>query len=292
MKYTQHPLSAAFPAMSGEEFNALVADIREHGQRDPIIVLDGQVLDGWHRHQACHKAGASPLIEQYDGNDPRAFVLSRNLHRRNLTASQRAAAVVACGEWRPAGYNVAAAATLSPTNEQLAQEAQVSPRTIRNAKAATKAGLNKPVAEGKITAERGAEIAKLPKSQRKAAIADPTIKTQQPQPAAPPASEPEKPVPAEVKPEPPKQDDSTLAVELAELKEQYADLQQINERLEAMAGGEEETAKLVTDLQKRLARCQAFVKTVESQRDMAKNEANQLKAEVKRLRREIESCKK
>ncbi len=284
MKYTQHPLSAAFPAMSGEEFNALVADIREHGQRDPIIVLDGQVLDGWHRHQACAKVGTEPKVEQYTGTNPRAFALSQ-LHRRNHSPSQRAAAVVTCNDWMPEHRPNKGEAASPLSNAQMAEEAKVSVRTIQQAKRATKAGLNKPIAEGKITAERGAEIAKLPKAQRKAAIADPTIK---PEPAAP---EPAKPVQAEVKPEPPKQDDSTLAAELVELKEQYADLQQINERLEAMAGGEEETAKLIIDLQKRLVRCQTFVKTVESQRDIAKNEANQLKAEVKRLRRELDKCK-
>ncbi len=45
MKLTQHPLSAAFPAMADEEYRALVNDIRQHGQRDTSTLCDGMVLD-------------------------------------------------------------------------------------------------------------------------------------------------------------------------------------------------------------------------------------------------------
>ena len=38
MKYTQHPLSAAFPSMDKGDYSALVADIRQHGQRDMATI--------------------------------------------------------------------------------------------------------------------------------------------------------------------------------------------------------------------------------------------------------------
>lgn len=116
--------------------------------------------------------------------DPRAFVISRNLHRRHLTGSQRAAAIVACGNWRAADVvgkptnrsdsqgtgEVTSPVTL--TNDEMATEAKVSKKTIKHAKAATAAGLNQLVSDGTLTAERAAQIAKLPLSEREKAIAD------------------------------------------------------------------------------------------------------------------------
>ena len=102
MTYTQHPLSAAFPAMSDEDFQALKDDIEVNGQREPVMLFEGMVLDGWHRYRACAELGLS--VEKFTfsaTDDPVAFVLSHNLHRRHLSASQRAAAVVACSEWQP-----------------------------------------------------------------------------------------------------------------------------------------------------------------------------------------------
>ncbi len=164
MELTQHPLSANFPSMSEADYLALKDDIDEYGQREPIIMFEGMVLDGWHRYRACVEIGIEPTKFNFvaDKEDPVAFVLSHNLHRRHLSASQRAAAVVACSAWRPARREnkVEATSTLSKTNAEMAKAAQVTPRTITDAKAAQKAGLGDAVKDGALTAEEAAKIAR------------------------------------------------------------------------------------------------------------------------------------
>lgn len=157
---TQHPLSAAFPAMSPLDLAALTDDVAQHGLRQPIIIYEGQVLDGWHRYSACVAAGvAHRAVELPDDEDPVAYVLSLNLSRRHLSASQRAAAVVACAEWKPVGNPTLKpnAATLPlSTVAEMAASADVSPRTIRDAKAAQRAGRGQEVRDGRLSASAAA----------------------------------------------------------------------------------------------------------------------------------------
>lgn len=156
----QHPLSAAFPAMSADDFAALVFDIQANGQREPVMVYEGMVLDGWHRFRACEQVGIEPQKFNFPADkDPVAFVLSHNLHRRHLTPSQRAAAVVACSDWRPRGK--AKPETVSGLREaDMAKAAGTSDRTIRDAKVAHKAGLGEAVKEGAMTAHEAAKVAR------------------------------------------------------------------------------------------------------------------------------------
>lgn len=172
--FSQHPLSAAFPPMAPDDLQRLVLDIQQHGLRTPITILDGMVLDGWSRHEVCGLLKIEPSTVQFPvDQDPVDFVLAMNMARRHLTASQKAAAVVACNAWAPTHRpnKVAAAATL--TNQQMAEAAGVSPRTIRDAKAAVTAGLGKAIRDGKLTVERAAAIAKLPEPERQSAIEAP-----------------------------------------------------------------------------------------------------------------------
>ncbi len=89
-----HDVANLFPMMNDDEYAALVADIHEHGQRDPIWLLDDQVLDGRNRWQACRDLGIAAHTRQYDGpNDTPSlvnFVVSLNLKRRHLNSGQLA----------------------------------------------------------------------------------------------------------------------------------------------------------------------------------------------------------
>jgi phage N-6-adenine-methyltransferase len=77
--------------MSDEELAELAADIRAHGLLEPIVLLDGLVLDGRNRLRACEAAGVEPRFVEWDGSgDPAVWVISKNLKRRHLSTSQRA----------------------------------------------------------------------------------------------------------------------------------------------------------------------------------------------------------
>jgi ParB family chromosome partitioning protein len=81
--------------MDAEALQALADDIREHGQREPVILYHGAVLDGRNRLRACEMAGVEPrFVTRDDVESPTTFVLSLNLHRRHLTPVQRGALVV------------------------------------------------------------------------------------------------------------------------------------------------------------------------------------------------------
>jgi hypothetical protein len=155
----RHPLSAAFPDMPADELQALVDDIEVGGQRVPIMLFDGMVLDGWHRLQACLRL-LMPVVCQTlpEDIDPRRWVISQNVSRRHLNASQRALALAACHryEWTPRGnptwgapgitvtapsaspaldaHNPAPEAELRISDSQMAAMADVGIRTIQRAR--------------------------------------------------------------------------------------------------------------------------------------------------------------
>ena len=86
-----HPLAEIFPLIEGREFDELVADIKAHGLRCPIILhTDGRILDGRNRYLACLDAGVAPDYDNWDGVGLAAdFVQSLNGPRRHLDASAK-----------------------------------------------------------------------------------------------------------------------------------------------------------------------------------------------------------
>lgn len=90
-----HPLANLIPEMQTQEFEALRQDIAEKGLQMPIVLLDGQILDGRHRYRAVMElresgSAVEPRFVPYEGNDPAGFVYSVNVPRRHLDVTQRA----------------------------------------------------------------------------------------------------------------------------------------------------------------------------------------------------------
>lgn len=91
-----HPAAQIFPLMEGTEFDQFKADIEKRKLLEPITLHpNGSVLDGRNRHRACILLEIQPCFETWkDDGQPVAFVISMNLQRRQLTASQRATIAV------------------------------------------------------------------------------------------------------------------------------------------------------------------------------------------------------
>ena len=106
-----HPYAQLFPQMISPEFDQLCGDILRNGLQEEIVLHEGQVLEGRHRYLACLAKHVTPRFRPYAGEcgSPLAFVVSKNLHRRHLTESQRALV----------------AARLKPPFEEVARQRQV-----------------------------------------------------------------------------------------------------------------------------------------------------------------------
>jgi hypothetical protein len=58
--------------------------------KEPIALYEEKILDGRNRYRACLAANVEPRFVTFDGENPLAYVVSLNLHRRHLDESQRA----------------------------------------------------------------------------------------------------------------------------------------------------------------------------------------------------------
>ena len=95
MTYEFHPFANVFPLLDGDDLGTLTEDIRENGQREPVILYDGKILDGRNRYRACVELGIPAIFDHSKAsNDEEALreSVSRNLRRRHLTPTQRALA--------------------------------------------------------------------------------------------------------------------------------------------------------------------------------------------------------
>lgn len=172
--YEFHELANLFPLIEGQEFAALVEDVRANGLREPVILHEGKILDGRNRYRAAKAAGVEVRVKEFDGSDPLAFVISLNLHRRHLSESARglvAANIETLKQGRP-GKD----ANLhdSVPRSQAAEMLNVSERQVATgAKVRDNAApeLQQAVMSGKASLSAAADVAELPKAEQAEIVA-------------------------------------------------------------------------------------------------------------------------
>jgi hypothetical protein len=78
--------------MPDAQFKEFAADIVANGQRQPIKLWQGQVIDGRHRLRACTESGLEPVTEMVEMEESAlpGYVLSLNTMRNHLTPASRA----------------------------------------------------------------------------------------------------------------------------------------------------------------------------------------------------------
>ena len=168
-----HEYAGLFPMLPDAELERLAADIAENGLQTPITTLDGKILDGRNRFRACEIAGVDPTMEEYQGGDPLAFVISHNLHRRHLTESQRgmvAAKMANLNNGERPPYIDGGAVTQASAKEML----KVGESTVTRAKKIQRFGspeLNAAVESGELTVGAAHKVASLPHEEQSALVA-------------------------------------------------------------------------------------------------------------------------
>lgn len=181
MTFAVHPAAEIFPLLSGAAFDELVADIRAHGLRQPIVLLDGAILDGRNRFAACAEAGVEPRFENYTGPDPVGYVVSTNLHRRHLTESQRAMVAARIANMAPGdnqfsggGANLpdllGKTAKASVPVSEAADMLNVSERSVKAARAVQREAVPELIAaveSGAVAVSTAADLARLPQAEQR-----------------------------------------------------------------------------------------------------------------------------
>ena len=278
MAYQQHPLSAAFPAMSTEDFQGLKDSIENIGVQNPITIFEGMVVDGWNRYKAANELGMDCPSKELDAwIDPVAFVRAQNKDRRHLPLSAWALIEVSLREWKPSHRpdKGELSSPLQASNQEMADAVGVTKRTIQQAKAVQSNATPEVIAavkSGEIGLPKAAAIAKLPKEEQAAAIHKPAPKP------APAVVEPEIEAPPEY-------------TELDAAHDQISDLQA--ELVVARMGDipeeeKQQAAGLIAELHAEIKTLNATLAAVTLSRDTLMEERAQMVRQMKSQRNQIE----
>ena len=79
------------PTIDGETFRLLEENILQHGCRDPLVLWNGILIDGYNRYKICrhHNIPFTTVHMEFDSREEvLIWIISNQISRRNLTSMQ------------------------------------------------------------------------------------------------------------------------------------------------------------------------------------------------------------
>jgi hypothetical protein len=304
-QYTQHPLSAAFPAMSDAEYLALKDSITDLGVQNAITIFEGQVLDGWNRYRAATELGMEcPERELEHWIDPVEFVRAQNKHRRHVSIGAWALVEAALHDWKAGAgrpRNPAPGAVFSTAPEVAAAEG-IGLRTMERAKAVNAHAIpevKRAALSEQVSLKAAEQIARLPADLQEQALAEATAPKPRPTPAprapspAPKPVNPPPPPPGEV--EEPQEPPPPEYTALEAAQDTISDLQAalaIASMGDAPEADRLRAQELIAELQAEVKSLAAQLRAANVTRDALLHENAEVKKQLAAQRREIDRLKK
>jgi hypothetical protein len=174
-----HPVAEIFTMIDSAAFELLKADIKTHGQREPIYLFEGKIIDGRNRFKACNELKIKPVFREWDGKGNLVdFVISLNLHRRHLSESQRAMVAAKTASLKK-GLRQDRSIDPSKTQAQVAELFKISVPSIKRANQVQHRGvseLQSKIESGELSLNLATQISKMEREQQLELLKNPDAK--------------------------------------------------------------------------------------------------------------------
>jgi hypothetical protein len=168
-----HQYADLFPMLDRLDASTLADAIKTEGLLHPIVLLDGQILDGRNRYRACQELNIKPKFVEYRGSDPLGFVIAMNLRRRHLTESQRAMVAAKIATLRHGQKTSDAQICATETQSNAGDQLKVSRRSVQSAREVIDHGtaeLADAVESGDVPVSVAAEVSRLSEYEQNAVV--------------------------------------------------------------------------------------------------------------------------
>lgn len=168
LEYHEYSELTAFE--DGLDIDAMAAYMKSHGydRTESVVLLDGKILKGRHRHAGACLSGARPSFREYIGDNPRAYV-AKKVFRQHLTKSQQAMQIADYESLPNQNGKLLATSKKKPSRRKLAKKVKISRTTLAQGEKVSAQGteaLKAAVRDGRIVLEDAATVAeKSPEEQ-------------------------------------------------------------------------------------------------------------------------------